>query len=141
MLKQIQKKYAKSESGVAAIEFAFIAPVAALLITALVDVGLYVNARADMTSSIKSGVDYFLTGGQDTSAAISVIDHAWTRRPQYSTIEAQRFCECSEIVSTCSNVCSDGTQPEAYKKIVVTAYYDGLLMEAAYQSDETIRIR
>lgn len=141
MLKQIQQNYAKSESGIAAIEFAFVAPLLALIITAIVDVGMYVNARADMTSSIKSGVDYFMTGGQDTDAAISVIDHAWTRRPEYSTIEAQRFCSCSGIVSTCSNVCTDGSQPEAYKKIVVTAYYDGLLLEAKYQSDETIRIR
>ncbi|MCR9079941.1 MAG: pilus assembly protein [Hyphomonadaceae bacterium] len=129
------------DDAIASIEFGFIAPVLAFAIMGLVDVGMYIHARSDMTSSVKSGVDYFLMGGQDSDTAIAVIDHAWTRRPEHSTIETERFCTCGEIVAVCTNVCPDGTQPDAFKKIVVAAYYDGLLIQKRYYSDETVRIR
>lgn len=129
------------ENGVASIEFAFIAPLLAIAITGLVDVGLYINAKSNMTASLKSGVDYFLTGGNHTDTAIAVVEHAWTTRPEYSTVNAERFCTCSNVISACTSICIDGTQPDAFKKIVLTAYYDGLLLSTKYQSDETVRIR
>ena len=130
-----------SESGLASIEFAFIAPVLAFALVGLVDVGLYINARADMTSSVKSGVDYYLTGGQDSNTAVSIVAKAWTKRPEYSVIKTERFCSCTNIVLACTNSCSDGSQPEAFKKIIVGAYYDGLLLQTQYYSDETVRVR
>lgn len=131
----------RSERGVASIEFAFIAPMLAFALVGLIDVGMYINARANMTSSVKSGVDYFLMGGQDSETAVKIIDQAWMPRPEYSTIETERFCICGNVEVLCSATCLDGTQPEAFKKIIVAAYYDGLLLETKYRSDETIRIR
>lgn len=130
-----------AEDGVASIEFAFIAPALAFAIMGLVDVGMYINARADMTSSVKSGVDYFLMGGQDINTAAEMVEHAWTSRPEYSRVGAERYCTCSGIVSVCSTTCTDGSQPETFKKVYAAAYYDGLLLRAKYSSDETIRIR
>lgn len=135
------RKRRDDEVGIASIEFGFIAPVLAFAIMGLVDVGMYINARADMTSSVKSGVDYFLMGGQDSDTAVAVIDHAWTRRPENSTIATERYCACGDVVAVCTNVCTDGSQPDAFKKIVVAAYYDGLLIQKRYYSDETVRVR
>lgn len=130
-----------AEDGVASIEFAFIAPALAFAIMGLVDVGMYLNARADMTDSVKSGVDYLLMGGQDINTAAEVVEHAWTSRPEYSKVGAERYCTCSGVVAVCSVSCSDGSQPETFKKIYAAAYYDGLLLRTKYSSDETIRIR
>jgi len=135
------KKDLNSEGGVASIEFAFIAPFLAFMTMGLVDVGLYINARSDMTSSVKSGIDYFLLGGQDSETAVSIVDQAWTKRPEFSTIKTERFCMRGNVVQLCTETCGDGTQPEAFKKIVVAAYYDGLLLHTQYYSDETVRIR
>lgn len=131
----------RSEQGVASIEFAFVVPMLAFALMGLIDVGLYINARANMTSSVKSGVDYFLMGGQDSDTAVKIIEQAWVPRPEFSTIETERFCLCGNVEVLCSATCLDGSQPEAFKKIIVAAYYDGLLLETKYKSDETIRIR
>lgn len=141
MWRLLRPRPRSNEDAIASIEFGFVAPVLAFAIMGLVDVGMYINARSDMTSSVKSGVDYFLMGGQDSATAVAVIDHAWTRRPEHSTIETERYCTCGEVVAVCTNYCPDGSQPDAFKKIVVAAYYDGLLIQKRYYSDETVRIR
>lgn len=131
----------RSESGVTSIEFAFIAPILAFIVMALSDVGLYVHDRSKMTSSIKSGVDYFLLGGQDTDTAVEIVKKAWSDRPENTFITTAKYCLCGNVEVSCNSICLDSTQPEAYKKIAVTAYYDGLLLRTKYYSDETIRIR
>ena len=135
------QKVRRDETGVAAIEFAFISSLLAFTLMAVSDVGTFVFQRNDMVSSMKSGIDYFIKGGSDHDEAAAVIRSSWRSIPQQTTISITTFCECGNTVSACYAVCPDESVPLSYNKITISTLYDGLLFDRVHEIDEELRIR
>jgi len=135
------RRFAQDRRALAGVEFALTAPILAILMVGAVDVGTLVYNRMDTTSSIQSGAQYFMSGGTDTNAAISVVKRSWTSMPQNATVNASRLCYCAEVLHACTQNCPDQSLPIAYNMISATLRYDGILIDSEYVISESVRVR
>jgi Flp pilus assembly protein TadG len=126
--------------GVAAVEFAIIAPVLLLLLGGIADFGLVMIGRSQLANGIAQGVQYALLIGPSvsSSAVNTVVQTGAARAGITATISVQvtgPACYCvsgtpaalgttSTAMSanyTCTNTCANSTTPSAF--IIITASY------------------
>src|SRR4026207_854207 len=107
MLNWLNTRFRKDDRGVAAIEFALFAPILAMSLVLLVDLGNYAIERTDMESALRSGVQYFMNGGSDLDKAKEVVLASWTSKPDNATVVVERFCMCGTVVHVCTSTCDD----------------------------------
>jgi Flp pilus assembly protein TadG len=135
------KKLAKDDSGVSAVEFALTAPVLMVSVLGVVDIGNIVYQRSDMEAALRSGIQYFMNGGDDLSRAEAVVTGAWTTKPDTVTIVADRFCLCDATPHACNVLCDDDTYPASYNRVRATATFPGILMENSQEANQSVRVR
>jgi Flp pilus assembly protein TadG len=135
------KKFAHDERGVSAIEFALIAPVLLISLLGVVDIGNVVYQRSDMESALRSGIQYFMNGGDDLTRAETVVNDAWTTKPEGVSVIAERFCLCDATPHACNVLCDDETYPASYNRLRATATFPGILMDDEHLASQSVRVR
>jgi Flp pilus assembly protein TadG len=135
------QKFSRDESGVSAVEFALIAPVLLFSLLGVVDVGNVVYQRSDMESALRSGIQYFMNGGDDLARAEAVVNDAWTTKPDGVSVVAERFCLCDTTPHACNVLCDDDTYPASYNRLRATATFPGILTEDAHEATQSVRVR
>ena len=110
MLRNLLRKFRRSDSGVSAVEFALVSPVLMFAFLGVADIGFLSYQRGDMESALRSGVQYFMNGGEDLGLATSVVETSWSTRPVATTILAERYCLCGTTAHSCSTLCPDATR-------------------------------
>ena len=141
MLNWLNSRFRKDDRGVAAVEFALFAPILAISLVFLVDLGNYAIQRTDMESALRSGVQYFMNGGSDLDKAKNVVLASWTSKPDNATVVVERFCMCAAVEHACNTTCGDGTYPLSYSRIRAVAQYENILVEMTNNADQTVRVR
>jgi Flp pilus assembly protein TadG len=141
MLRHLMLKFSRDERGVSAVEFALVVPVLLICLLGVADVGNVVFKRADMESALRSGVQYFMNGGDDLAKAEQVVNESWTTKPEGVTIVAERFCLCGTTVHACNTLCGGNTYPMSFNRIRATATFEGLLTENSYDAEQSVRVR
>ena len=124
----------KSKSGLAAIEFALIAPLLAAIVIGISQVSEIVVGSAHMQSAARASIQYALNGGIDMTTANNVGLAAWQDKPANATLDSSIICTCQGATAVCMQTCSDGTAP--YKYVSVTA--TGTLGGAAYTENKVL---
>jgi Flp pilus assembly protein TadG len=135
------QKFSRDESGVSAVEFALIAPVLLFSLLGVVDIGNVVYQRSDMESALRSGIQYFMNGGDDLARAEAVVNDAWTTKPEGVSVVAERFCLCNTTPHACNVLCDDDTYPASYNRLRATATFPGILTEDAHEASQSVRVR
>jgi Flp pilus assembly protein TadG len=135
------QKFSRDESGVSAVEFALIAPVLLFSLLGVVDIGNVVYQRSDMESALRSGIQYFMNGGDDLARAEAVVNDAWTTKPEGVSVVAERFCLCDTTPHACNVLCDDDTYPASYNRLRATATFPGILTEDAHEASQSVRVR
>lgn len=135
------KKFSDDKSGVSAVEFALTAPVLLFALLGVVDIGNVVYQRSDMEAALRSGIQYFMNGGDDLSRAETVVNDAWTTKPPGVSVIAERFCLCDSTPHACNTLCDDDTYPASYNRLRATATFPGILMEDAHEASQSVRVR
>jgi Flp pilus assembly pilin Flp len=120
----------RKESGTAAIEFAILAPVLALIVVGMVDLGSLMYQAMQLNSAVEAGTFYVLKNGWDGSTgATPIISAVQQTGTVTGTPTVSCFYGCPDstagIVSqpgTCGSgssttVCSNGYAPGQYVKI------------------------
>lgn len=133
--------FARDQRGAAAVEFGLIAPVLAVTLLGVAEVGQVVYQRTDMHASIRSGGQYVLNGGRDLAVAREVVLRSWNSIPEDGAVEATRFCLCSNVAHACATPCADDSVPEAYIKLSAHATLGGIVVDLGESADDAIRIR
>jgi len=141
MLNWLNTRFRKDDSGVAAIEFALFAPILAMSLVFLVDLGNFALQRTDMESALRSGVQYFMNGGSDLDKAKEVVLASWTSKPANATVVVERFCMCESAEHACNTTCGDGSYPLSYSRIRAVAQYENMLVDLTNNADQTVRVR
>lgn len=131
----------RDDRGVSAVEFALVAPVLLMCLVGIYDIGTMIYKRADMQSALRSGTQYFMNGGDDLAKAESIVEQAWTTKPDQVTVEAERFCQCGEQVHACNVLCDDDSYPASYKRLRAMATIEGVLGDTDYSASQAIRVR
>jgi Flp pilus assembly protein TadG len=141
MLNRLFKRFVRDRRGVSAVEFALVVPVLLFSLLGVVDIGHVVYQRADMESALRSGIQYFMNGGDDLAKAEQVVNASWTTKPDGVSVVAERFCMCGTTVHACNALCDDDTYPMSFNRVRATATFPGILMDDAYNAEQSVRVR
>jgi Flp pilus assembly pilin Flp len=132
------RRLLRDENGAAAVELALIAPVIAGV--ALVSLQVWDDGSTvqDARAALDAGVEYYLSGGLDDTAARSVAFDAWRNRPTGATVTSARNYQCGDTATSEGAVCSGGRTPATY----VTLTASGLDADGGTISqNKVVRVR
>jgi Flp pilus assembly protein TadG len=126
-----RKTLPRADEGIAAVEFAFVAPVLVILIVCTADLGLGLYRKMQVQNAAQAGAQYAAVHGFDSSS----ISAAVTGATSFSAISASptpsQFCGCPSstgVTSTsCSSTCSGGASPGTYVTVSATGSYTTLI--------------
>jgi Flp pilus assembly pilin Flp len=141
MMRSLLRVFARDRRGASAVEFALIAPVLAVTLLSIAEIGQVVYQRTDMHGALRSGGQYVLNGGRELDVAREIVLRSWTTMPEGAVVEATRFCLCSNVAHACNSPCSGGSVPEAYISLSAHATLGGVVFDYGEAADDAIRIR
>lgn len=117
-----------SESGVAAIEFALIAPVLCLLSLGIIDGWSLASSALSMRAGVKTAANMVMQGAADDAAIERVALASWDSRPDDAQVLLNRRYMCGNSVVTSSMLCEGSKAPSVFVSIHAqatwTAPYD-----------------
>lgn len=115
-------KIAKDSSGVAAVEFALIAPALLLLLIGMVDYGLYMNSTMKIENVARAAAEYLYEGGNSDSLVADVflpsnLDLTEDTVDESLSYTANYYCECVDgDVVECDGTCGDEEDDDSYMR-------------------------
>jgi Flp pilus assembly protein TadG len=132
------------ENGASAVEFGLLSTVLLLIVMGMVDLGIGIFHKMELTSAARAGAQYAVLKGYDSSTLQTVVQGS-TNLSSVS-VASSRFCECSTGVTPTgtapSCTCSTGT---VRKFITVTASYSYVPIfakfKASYALSEAVTVR
>lgn len=110
-------KLARDERGVAAVEFALVAPVLVGVLAAAILVWSDLTAAARMRAAVHAGADYVRAYGHDPALVRSVVERSWESKPDGAKITVAEFCSCGAAANGCDVLCPAGDPPLVYVEI------------------------
>lgn len=96
----VKKRFWRCERGAAAVEFAFIVPIMALVVMGIVDYGTFINQRMKLQDLARTATQYVVQGGSDTDVVANIIESSdfykdSAAKGQAITVTRQQLCECA----------------------------------------------
>jgi Flp pilus assembly pilin Flp len=137
----IRSAFATDVRGASAVEFALIAPVLALALMGLAEMGYVVYQRAMHIGALRAGGQYVLNGGRDLDVTRDISMRSWSSRPEDGVVETSRFCLCGEAEHVCNEPCSDDSVPLVYISIQSHATLGGVIVDFGEAANDAVRIR
>jgi Flp pilus assembly protein TadG len=130
-LVQLAQAFLSCDRGLAAVEFAVIAPVLALVMICTVDIGLGFYRKMQVQNAAQAGAEYAATHGFSATAIASAMASA----TGYSSVQASpqpyQYCGCASTsgvaTATCGTNCAGGAQAGTYVAVSAQAVYTTLL--------------
>jgi hypothetical protein len=119
----------RGKSGIAAIEFAVIAPLLLLLFVCITDLGLGVYANMQVGIAAQYGAQYALVNGYDANAINLAVKSS---SDLVLGVSSTKFCGCAGgdngvVQLTCKTNCDDGSPAGTYVRVSVKHTYATLL--------------
>jgi len=132
---------ASDRSGVAALEFALIAPLLATLLVVGADTWLSISQKNDMMTALQSGARYYQLGGSDDPTAQLVAQKAWPSKPASASVAVARSCTCGTTPADCSSVCAGSNPTSVYLTLTATGSFQGLMHSRTLSATDILRVR
>ena len=118
-------------AGVAAVEFALIAPLLALSIICTVDLGLGIYRKMQVQNAAQAGAEYAVTHGYLASAIATATTSATSFSAIQASPEPTRFCGCASasgvVGAACGSTCPGGSSAGTYVTVSAQSTYTTLL--------------
>lgn len=125
-------------SGAAAIEFGVVVPMLALMVTAVIDIGLGVHSKMQLEDAAQAGVQWAIRNGFDATAISTAVTSATNNSTITATPAPVQYCGCasgSSISSaTCGTPCPDGAQAGTYVTVSAQATFNTMINYPAVPS-------
>jgi len=135
------RNFLGDRSGLAALEFALIAPLLSAILLLGADTWLNVSQHEDMRTALQSGARYYQSGGADDPTAQLVAQNAWRARPADGTVSVARSCTCGTTPDDCATLCAGNNPPSVFLTLTAQGTYSGLLQSHAFSVNDTVRVR
>lgn len=101
------KAFGPSQSGIAAVEFALIAPIMMVLLLGLLDYGIAAYHSMELESAARSGAQYAMLDSSDTTLIVTTVTNSTLLDTTKLTVSVTEFCECSDGSSVvCGSTCT-----------------------------------
>jgi Flp pilus assembly protein TadG len=135
------RAFAADHRGLAAMEFALIAPVLITVLVLGVDGWLQGTQTSQVHTAIHTGSRYYETGGNDDTVAQTVAMSAWSGKPANAALNVVRACTCGATPIACNTLCAGSNPPSAFITMTATATYTGLVHSHAISQTDVVRVR
>lgn len=93
------KSYVRKEQGVAAVEFALVAPMLLLLLMGIYDFGMFVNQKMLLESTARAAAEYINQGGEEDNLQTDIVNmmnlEANGASEESLALETEFICECT----------------------------------------------
>lgn len=111
--------FGKDRSGVAAVEFALMAPFLMAALLGVSEVGLMSFDKMKLTSGVRSASQYVLVGGKDETVIRSLVASGSGLSAEALTINVRVYCNCAvdDLAAVCNSNCADDDAPRIYREI------------------------
>ena len=129
--RRLLMRAAGNTSGAAAIEFGVIVPMLALMVTAVIDLGLGIYSKMQLEDAAQAGVEWAIRNGFDANAISTAVSSATNSSKITTSPAPMQYCGCasgSSITSaTCGSPCPGGTQAGTYVTVSAQATFNTTL--------------
>jgi len=117
--------------GLAAVEFAVIAPVLSLVMICTVDLGLGFYRKMQVQNAAQAGAEYAATRGFNAGAIASAMASATGLATVQASPQPYQFCGCASAsgvaAAACGTNCTGGAQAGTYVTVSAQADYATLI--------------
>jgi Flp pilus assembly protein TadG len=110
-----------SESGVAAIEFALVAPILCLVCLGIMDGWSLASSALSMRASVKTAANMVMQGAADDAAIQAVALSSWDNRPDDAQVILNRVYMCGNTTVSVSSLCQGSKVPLTFVHIQAKA--------------------
>ena len=119
-------------SGIAAIEFAIVAPTMVLLFVSTADLSLGIYRKMQVQSAAQSGAAYAMLYGFTQTSISSAVTNATGYSSVSASPQPNEFCGCPSATSgvtsiTCGSTCPNGASAGTYVTVSAQATYQTIL--------------
>jgi len=133
--------FAADRRGLAALEFALIAPLLAALLMLGADGWLRTSQLSGMRSALQSGARYYQLGGSDDPTAQALTAQSWAHAPPGNTVSVARSCTCGALPIACTTLCAGSNPPSVYITLTASGTFPGLMQSRSLSQSDVLRIR
>lgn len=134
------RQFIRDARGIAALEFAFIAPVLAIIAILMTDVGMAAVGAMNMESAVRASVQYAMNGGADLAVAKTVGMSTWSSQPSDATMSTSKICKCGSTVAACTSTCSGGSLPSGFFTATATGTLGGSILHFSKTTTQTVQV-
>lgn len=140
------RDFLRNDSGVAAVEFALIAPILIGAVLSMADIGLAIHERAEMDQALRNGAERAIydPGVLEVEAVLAAVDESGAGRDD-TVFSVNRFCACPESSGTatsCFTSCSNDRPTSIYYELRGSRNFKGFLFPAqTLQRTNNVQIR
>jgi Flp pilus assembly protein TadG len=135
------RRFRKDRSGIAAVEFAFIAPIIVAVIAMGWNVWQAEAALEQARTAVRAGAEYYTAGGTTDATAQTVALNAWAAAPANARVTAARACYCNGTIIDCSIPCTPGQQRTVYVTLTASGTGQGVFASRLLSQQEIIRVQ
>jgi hypothetical protein len=133
--------FAADKRGLAATEFALIAPILVAMLVFGVDGWLQGTQTSQVRTAMHTAARYYETGGNDDPTAAAVGLAAWVSKPSNASLNVVRSCTCGSTPISCSSLCPGSNPPSAFITMTGAGTYSGLIHTHAISQSDVLRVR
>ncbi|RWN01216.1 MAG: pilus assembly protein [Mesorhizobium sp.] len=138
----------RSDSGVAAVEFALVVPILCLVLLGVINGWSFVSSSLSMRAGIKTAANLVMQGAVNDAATQAVALSSWENHPEGAQVTLGRKYMCGSTVVDASSLCNGGTKaPSVFVEIKATATWSPPFIFGAFSlsreigHQEVIRVR
>lgn len=133
--------FLRDRRGVAAVEFAFIAPVLLLIVAGINDGAQLVLKQNNMHSGVSAAAEYIMRGGSDMTTAQTIGLSAWPSHSDSASVTTNKLCYCGSTGGSCTSLCADQSVPTAYITVAASDTYAGWYSSTQIATSQKVRVR
>lgn len=134
-------RFRRNCDGVAAVEFAIIAPVLGLLIVGIATVALAITERSNVREAMRAGAHAVMNGEEDLAVVQKVVVYALGDESEVISVNASRTFRC-DGVATIAQICVGGDAPQEFITINLNTVQDGALQSRSdIQESMEVRVK
>jgi Flp pilus assembly protein TadG len=141
MMMRRLRAFAADHRGLAAMEFALIAPIVVTVLLLGVDGWLENTQISQVRTAMQTGARYYETGGNDDTVAQTVAMASWVSKPNDAAMSVVRSCTCGSVPIACTSLCAGSNPPSAFITVAGSATYAGLIHTHAVSQSDIVRVR
>lgn len=135
------KTFFRDHRGVAAVEFAFIAPILLMVIAGINDGAQLILKQNNMHSGVSAAAEYVMRGGADMTTVQTIGLSAWPSHSDSASVTTSKMCYCGSAGGSCTSLCADQTVPTAYITVAASDTYTGWYSTTQITTSQKVRIR